>query len=215
MSTKLDRETGVLTGTTWEGDLVSHPMKTQGVSIRQEYKPPEADLFMGPEVEMQVLRSSGGTQTWARDDSGYTWMTPTDAEIQEELVLTEEAYGLKGRDEIEEKMHDIEAEEAELGFLQTDRGVLRGRMQPETELTRTRVDLSRPGGSGSYEQLDDGRTVWLERRDRISRAEASGPVAKARGGTRGVAEAALGVRRFRTGTIRGRAPTRWEPGRID
>ena len=92
MSTKLDRETGLLTGTTWEGDLVSHPMKTQGVSIRKEL-PPESDLFMGGDVEMQVLRSSGGTQTWARDDSGYTWMTPTDAEIQEELVLIEEAYG--------------------------------------------------------------------------------------------------------------------------
>ena len=86
MSTKLDRETGLITGTTWEGDLVSHPMKTQGVSIRQEYKPPEADLHMGGDVEMQVLRSSGRSQTWARDDSGYSWMTPTDAEIQEELA---------------------------------------------------------------------------------------------------------------------------------
>ena len=45
MSTAVDPETGVLTGTTWEGDLVSHPMKTQGVSIRKEL-PPESDLFM-------------------------------------------------------------------------------------------------------------------------------------------------------------------------
>ena len=87
MSTKLDRETGLITGTTWEGDLVSHPMAdSSGVSIRKEYEPPEADLHMGGDVEMQVLRSSGGTQTWARDDSGYTWMTPTDAEIQEEMM---------------------------------------------------------------------------------------------------------------------------------
>ena len=105
-------------------------------------------------------------------------MTPTDAEIQEELVLIEEAYGHQGvsryhsiSDQLDEKLETVEAEEAELGFLQTDRGVLRGRMQPETELTRTRVDLSRPGGSGSYEQLDDGRKVWLERRDRVVRAE--------------------------------------------
>ena len=179
MSTKLDPKTGVLTGTTWEGDLVSHPMAdSSGVSIRKEYEPPEADLHMGGDVEMQVLRRSGGTQTWARDDSGYTWMTPTDAEIQEELVLIEEAYGTQGvsryhsiSDQLDEKLETVEAEEAELGFLQTDRHVLRGRMQPETELTRTRVDLSRPGGSGSYEQLDDGRTVWLERRDRVVRAE--------------------------------------------
>ena len=94
MSTKLDPKTGVLTGTTWEGDLVSHPMKTQGVSIRKEL-PPEADLHMGGDVEMQVLRSRGA-KPWVRDDSGYTWMTPTDAEIQEELVLIEEAYGHQG-----------------------------------------------------------------------------------------------------------------------
>ena len=105
-------------------------------------------------------------------------MTPTDAEIQEELVLIDEAYGTQGvsryhsiSDQLDEKLETVEAEEAELGFLQTDRGVLRGRMQPETELTRTRVDLSRPGGSGSYEELDDGRKVWLERRDRVVRAE--------------------------------------------
>ena len=177
MSTKLDRETGVLTGTTWEGDLVSHPMAdSSGVSIRKEL-PPESDLFMGPDVEMQVLRSRGA-KPWVRDDSGYTWMTPTDAEIQEELVLIEEAYGTQGvsryhsiSDQLDEKLETVEAEEAELGFLQTDRHVLRGRMQPETELTRTRVDLSRPGGSGSYEELDDGRKVWLERRDRVVRAE--------------------------------------------
>ena len=120
MSTKLDRETGVLTGTTWEGDLVSHPMKAQGVSIRKEL-PPESDLFMGGDVEMQVLRSSGANQTWARDDSGYTWMTPTDAEIQEELVLIEEAYGHQGvsryhslADQLDEKIETVEAEEAEL-----------------------------------------------------------------------------------------------------
>ena len=62
-STALDPETGVLTGTTWEGTLTSHPI--QGVRIRQEYQPPElpqADLFMepGPEVELQRLRSSSG-----------------------------------------------------------------------------------------------------------------------------------------------------------
>ena len=113
---------------------------------------------MGPELEMQVLRSRGA-KPWARDDSGYTWMTPTDADIQEELVLIEEAYGTQGvsryhsiSDQLDEKIETVEAEEAELGFLQTDRRVLRGRMQPETELSRTRVDLSRPGGSGSYER---------------------------------------------------------------
>ena len=118
---------------------MSHPMKAQGVSIRKEYEPPElpeSDLFMGGDVEMQVLRSSGG-KPWVRDDSGYTWMTPTDAEIQEELVLIDEAYGTQGvsryhsiSDQLDEKLETVEAEEAELGFLQTDRGVLRGRMQP-------------------------------------------------------------------------------------
>ena len=78
-STALDPETGVLTGTTWEGTLTSHPV--QGVRIRQEYQPPElpqADLFMepGPEVELQRLRSSSGGP-WERDEDVYTWMRPT------------------------------------------------------------------------------------------------------------------------------------------
>ena len=173
-STALDPETGVLTGTTWEGTLTSHPM--QGVAIRQEYQPPQADLFMepGPEVELQRLRSSSGGP-WERDEDVYTWMRPTDAEIQEELVLYDEAYGRQGTtryrsysetlSEMDEKLESIEREEESLGFLQTDRGVLRGRMQPETELTRARVQLTSPG-SGSYEQLDDG-TVYLERYDRM------------------------------------------------
>ena len=116
-STALDPETGVLTGTTWEGTLTSHPM--QGVAIRQEYQPPQADLFMepGPEVELQRLRSSSGGP-WERDEDVYTWMRPTDAEIQEELVLYDEAYGRQGTtryrsysetlSEMDEKLESIE-----------------------------------------------------------------------------------------------------------
>jgi hypothetical protein len=156
-STALDPETGVITGTTWEGTLTSQPMP--GVAIRQEYQPPEplpqADLFMGPgpEVELQRLRRrSGGA--WERDEQ-------TDAEFQEELGLVDEAYGQRGStryrsyseamSDIDEKLESIEREESGLGYLQTDRGALRERTQPETELTRARVQLS----SGSYEQLGD------------------------------------------------------------
>ena len=162
-STKVDPDSGVRTRTTYDGDIVSHPTNVrtytdnQGVSLRSEYQPPDADLLFGdeqgPAIELQRLESRDSGPWRSVQDKGYKWLKPSEAEIQEQLGVLDKVHGReRGSDDyqrLEEKMQTVDDEE---------QGIFR-----DDELVRSEVEL------GSLEEplLGDREADYLKRLDRM------------------------------------------------
>jgi len=187
-SEKVDPGTGVRTRTTYDGPvetfsigdvdpedlplLEESTVRTYsdadtGVQLRAEYQPPEHDLFMGSDVEMQVLHRAGDAP-WEKVSMGkgklpYEWMRPSHAEIQEELDLLDQIHGrARGQTEyhaLEDEMLEVEELEEKMFHA------------PDVEMQTVRTPL-----------LSDAQHDYLDRVDRMDAQDAR--TQKLREGTR-------------------------------